>query len=211
MTEFSFLLYSICLKKIFRVFFKNLDPIFTSPSYSLYPFKKFKRNRLLSSLYNSSRKNYPPFVDVLASSSSSNNDDCLSKALSTSNFKILYNPGVYLIYNRSTDKRYYGESECLLARFNQHLYFLTNQNHDNRPLQADYTQNPNYFEFLVLDFGPEWSDKTKRVIRQDEYIRKHENNFNIEDLGKKIPLGNFLNLLYGEFSKINTSPFRGKC
>ena len=100
--------------------------------------------------------------------------------LTTRNFLDLGHPGVYLIYNKYKDMYYYGESTCILHRFTHHLRSLKQETHDNRALQEDYTKNPEHFEFLVLDYGPEWNNLKKRVSRQDYYIElKKEKSYNI--------------------------------
>lgn len=78
---------------------------------------------------------------------------------------------------------YYGESVCILNRFAQHFRNLKQQTHDNRPLQEDFTKNPEDFEFLVLDYGPEWNNLNKRVKRQDYYLDlKKDRSYNIFDI-----------------------------
>lgn len=103
--------------------------------------------------------------------------------LTTQNFLDLRHPGTYLIYNNHKDMYYYGESVCILNRFAEHFRNLKQQTHDNRPLQEDFTKNPEHFEFLVLDYGPEWNDLNKRVRRQDFYIYlKKDRSYNIFDI-----------------------------
>lgn len=117
-------------------------------------------------------------IYILSCNISEDNTDVVP--LTRRNFLDLRHSGVYLIYNNNKDMYYYGESVYILNRFNHHFRNLDQQTHDNKPLQEDYTKNPEHFQFLVLDHGPEWNDLEKRVSRQDYYIElKKDKSYNI--------------------------------
>lgn len=119
-------------------------------------------------------------INIFSCNNSETNDNV--QPLTTRNFLDLRHPGVYLIYNKNKDMYYYGESACILHRFGHHFRNLKQQTHDNRPLQEDFTRNPEDIEFLVLVYGPEWagSNLDKRVSRQDYYIElKKDQSYNV--------------------------------
>ncbi len=121
----------------------------------------------------------PIYILNSSNTNTTNNTDTTS-ILTTSNFLELKNPGVYAIINKKKNMKYFGESQSILQRFEKHYRALEQQTHDNRPLQEDYLEAPSSFEFIVLDWGPEWVDVNKRVARQDYYIDLNkERTYNI--------------------------------
>jgi hypothetical protein len=84
-------------------------------------------------------------------------------------------PGVYEILDTINNFSYYGESECLALRIGRHFTALQKGTHECSKLQFEYTQaaNPAAFQFFILEAGPKWINKEKRVNRQDEIIAKN--------------------------------------
>ena len=89
----------------------------------------------------------------------------------------LIHPGIYEIRDLQNDRSYYGETSNLFERFHLHYLHLKNEVHESRRLlQAFQDQNKSFenFRFLVLDWGPQWSDRDTRKIKGDEYIQANK-------------------------------------
>ena len=96
-------------------------------------------------------------------------------------------PGVYEIYDLKNKKSYYGETDCLCDRYARHIRALRKGvHHDNTGLlKAFQEQNKKFegFRFFVLEYGPEYSDRDKRVKCQDEYIALNsESCYNVTEI-----------------------------
>lgn len=59
--------------------------------------------------------------------------------------------GIYLIYNKRTDKYYVGRSNNIFSRWNNHLVELLYKKHHNKLMQADFDSG-HYtdFEFSII-------------------------------------------------------------
>jgi hypothetical protein len=79
--------------------------------------------------------------------------------------------GVYAIFSVKNEKMYVGESNLVLGRLSSHWRALTKQTHDCAELQSDWlTFGEENFIFSILCAGPEWSDTTTRIAKQNEII-----------------------------------------
>ena len=145
--------------------------LYIAASVILYSFLSFylKKRKIKTYIFFSSSSSIPNPYDQNAVS-----------VLTTNNFLELRHPGVYMIFNRAKNMSYHGETQSLLQRFEKHFRALEQQVHDNEPLQEDYSSDPSSFEFLVLDWGPEWENVENRVARQNDYIDLNkERSYNI--------------------------------
>lgn len=83
--------------------------------------------------------------------------------------------GVYCIHNRTTDKRYIGESENVAARIHGHFLSLKYKNHPNKPLQKDFdSYGENDFEITLLCEATEYKqrlDKEQEITK--DLISRH--------------------------------------
>nr|YP_009184856.1 putative GIY-YIG homing endonuclease [Jenufa minuta]ALO63001.1 putative GIY-YIG homing endonuclease [Jenufa minuta] len=81
---------------------------------------------------------------------------------------------------------YYGETECLCYRYTAHLRELKEKTHHNKSLLKAYQEHPNRFRFFILDYGPQWKNKTERVKRQNQYILANlKKSYNAKQTVKK--------------------------
>lgn len=102
-------------------------------------------------------------------------------------------PGLYEILDKKNQKSYYGETDSLAKRYSDHLRELNNETHSNLSLQKAYTEikkesRIDNFRFIILEIGPEWKDKKKRLKKEQEYIelnRKRAYNAIEEKVFKK--------------------------
>lgn len=59
--------------------------------------------------------------------------------------------GIYVIYNKRTDKYYVGRSNNIFSRWNNHLTELLYKRHHNKYLQEDFdTGHYTDFEFSII-------------------------------------------------------------
>ena len=59
--------------------------------------------------------------------------------------------GIYVIYNKRTDKYYVGRSNSIFSRWNNHLTELLYKRHHNKYLQEDFdTGHYTDFEFSII-------------------------------------------------------------
>jgi hypothetical protein len=81
-------------------------------------------------------------------------------------------PGIYEIYCRETNRSYFGHSENVLYRLGRHFNYLeTQKNHETYELQLDWEKYGRAgFVFRVLDVGPQWAEKKKRVVQEQHYL-----------------------------------------
>jgi group I intron endonuclease len=97
-------------------------------------------------------------------------------------FHDFFQPGIYMICNKITNKYYIGESENVADRISGHYKRLnSNKQHDCAELQADWNcQNGKNFSFEILFSGPEWSDKVLRLQKERELLMSlgKENSYN---------------------------------
>jgi hypothetical protein len=93
------------------------------------------------------------------------------------NFNFFFMPGIYAIINKSTNKTYIGEASNLADRLSGHVIALTKKKHDCKKLQEDWDSlGQNFFDFLILDWGLIYIDRTKRLQKEREYIQKYKKN-----------------------------------
>jgi group I intron endonuclease len=84
--------------------------------------------------------------------------------------------GVYVIYNRITNRFYVGSSANVYQRFQTHRYYLKNNIHQNKTFQKDYhAYGLSSFEFIVV---AEFSE----VENAKECERLILKNFDYKDL-----------------------------
>lgn len=91
------------------------------------------------------------------------NDHNAVPVFTTNNFLELRHPGVYVIFTKNMF--YHGGTQSFLQRFEKHFRALEQEVHNLEPLQEDYSSDPSSFEFLVLDWGPEWENVENKVVR----------------------------------------------
>jgi len=106
------------------------------------------------------------------------------------NFRRLQVIGVYQITNAENGKIYIGSSTNITTRWEQHLYELSRNKHDNYKLQADFNKyGYKAFTFQILELAD--NEKTMYDIEQ-EYLDEFDidNNYNI--------------LSYVNYGKLNT-------
>jgi hypothetical protein len=87
-------------------------------------------------------------------------------------FNNFFQPGIYIIFNKTNNKAYIGETENLADRLAGHFKKLkSNKSHDCGELQADWDiQNGENFLFAILLSGPEWSDKVLCLQKECEFL-----------------------------------------
>jgi hypothetical protein len=92
------------------------------------------------------------------------------------NVSYLNQPGLYEILDVENDRSYYGETSYLLGRFEVHTRSLRQGIHFCKTLQESYNKisDSENFQFFIIDYGPEWLDKEKRVKFQDNLIEKNK-------------------------------------
>lgn len=103
-----------------------------------------------------------------------------SHGMSSSNkidVSFLKEPGVYEILDVQNNLSYYGETDCLLNRFQIHWRQLRNGTHPCRKLLEAFQKqnNEDGFQFFVLVSGPDCITANKRKEYQDLVIE--ENSF----------------------------------
>nr|AIT94653.1 putative GIY-YIG homing endonuclease [Chlorosarcina brevispinosa] len=108
------------------------------------------------------------------------------------------NPPIYRIFCEATERSYFGHSENVLYRLGRHYNDLqTHKNHETRLLQADWDKyGREAFRFEVLECGPEWENKQKRVKREKFYLLQSS-----VPLNKKERLYNMFPVQPSTFSK----------
>lgn len=89
----------------------------------------------------------------------------------------LIEPGVYEIFDVKNKCSYYGESECLLSRFQIHLRQLRNGTHFWKKLLHAYeTTGEKNFQFFVIVSGPEWTSAQKRREYENQLIEENSSS-----------------------------------
>lgn len=85
------------------------------------------------------------------------------------------NPGVYEILDVLNDISYYGETACLLDRFQAHYRQLKNGTHPNKRLRDAFTKQQNFdgFRFFLVVGGPEFENAEKLRQYQDQLIEEN--------------------------------------
>ncbi len=83
-------------------------------------------------------------------------------------------PGIYEIRDTINDILYYGETSFLAKRWEMHWERLKTGTHENPRLLKAFkaANNLDAFRFIVLEYGPEWADSSKRLAKETEYIQK---------------------------------------
>jgi hypothetical protein len=88
-------------------------------------------------------------------------------------------PGIYCIRCVVNDARYYGETEQrrgLAGRISKWKHKLRSNQEKNFSMQEDWNQfGEEKFEFLIVEEGPEWLNKQKRLEREKELCNLHKN------------------------------------
>jgi len=81
-------------------------------------------------------------------------------------------PGLYEIYCEKTQWSYFGHSENVLYRLGRHFNDLQQGKcSDSEKLQQDWLEfGRECFEFRILEAGPHWKDKKKRLARETSYF-----------------------------------------
>jgi hypothetical protein len=93
------------------------------------------------------------------------------------NISFLKDPGVYEILDVKNNCSYYGESECLLSRFQIHLRQLQNGTHFCKKLLDSYQKTgEKNFQFFVIVSGPEWTSAQKRREYQNQLIEENSSS-----------------------------------
>lgn len=89
-------------------------------------------------------------------------------------FDFFLSPGVYAVVN-TTDNRYYiGESVNVASRLADHKTILEakTKSHECIPMQKDWDKHgSSSFEFYILEVGPQWTDRSKRLSAERRYIQ----------------------------------------
>ena len=86
-------------------------------------------------------------------------------------------PGLYGIVNIKTNKIYIGQSYNLASRLSDHMRNLSQSTHSSIKLQADWNNyGSDQFRFHILEIGPEWADREKRIDAENSYIAQHIRN-----------------------------------
>lgn len=98
-------------------------------------------------------------------------------------FTNFFQPGIYVIFNKTNNKFYVGETENLADWLAGHFKQLNNpkRQHDCAELQTDWDlQNGKNFSFEILFSGPEWEDKVLRLQKERELLMSlgKENSYN---------------------------------
>lgn len=91
----------------------------------------------------------------------------------------IFQPGIYGIVNKLTNKTYIGQSKSLLSRIVRHYVELTlNVFKLSNNLQTDWKnlKGLTNFEFVILEMGPEWSDYKVRLNKEAAYIYEYSDN-----------------------------------
>ena len=98
-------------------------------------------------------------------------------------------PGIYVIVDTSTGKRYFGESELVAMRLAHHKKALEEGIHDNAALQRawDNVAAPSKFQFIVLEWGSVWRDVNARKIKEKALIDNHVSTFGINACFNTLP------------------------
>lgn len=118
-------------------------------------------------------------------------------------FKPYFQPGVYAIVNKKTQRRYIGETQNLAARFINHIDRLREKTHRSSSLQTDWDAlgGINAFDFLILELGPHMESPEVRVITERLYIEASKDNvYNV--LTNNLPKG--LAIERADLEKIKT-------
>lgn len=80
-------------------------------------------------------------------------------------------PGVYMIYCTKNNMRYYGETSSLSGRIASHKNRLKENIHSCSNLQNEWNiLGKEFFDFVILEAGPEWEDPDKRLKMEDSLI-----------------------------------------
>lgn len=99
--------------------------------------------------------------------------------ISTIDFSIFFQPGIYKIVNKKTGKIYYGESQNIAIRFSQHFYQLQSGIHITFDLQKDWQAfEAKDFSWQILEIGPEWANTKKRQTEENKLIQASINSMN---------------------------------
>lgn len=109
---------------------------------------------------------------------------------------LLFEPGIYEIYDQDTQYSYYGESSRLSHRINLHIQQIRSGSHENYELNKALATNPtiNRFRFYILHSGPEWESLAKRQACEKAYIEANSQRcFNyVEDEKNAVGRGRFI-------------------
>lgn len=94
--------------------------------------------------------------------------------------EIIQGPGLYIIFCKSKQKLYIGQSENICRRVGDHWHMLNNNCHDCIQLQKNYNQiGSEDFLFYCLCVGPEWQDETIRKKLENNLVEKNSSFYNI--------------------------------
>jgi hypothetical protein len=87
----------------------------------------------------------------------------------------MQDPGVYEILDVEKNVSYYGETSCLLIRFEMHHRQLKNGTHSCGKLLAAYKElkSSDNFRYIVLAHGPEFETYEKRKQLEDQLIAEN--------------------------------------
>jgi hypothetical protein len=90
---------------------------------------------------------------------------------------LFFLPGIYCIVNKKTNIRYVGEAANLADRLSDHHTSLSNNRHSCDNLQQDWnTLGADCFDFLILESGIHYVDRTKRLQPERKYIQDYRDN-----------------------------------
>lgn len=79
-------------------------------------------------------------------------------------FNPFLKPGVYVILNKVTRKRYVGEASNLARRFSDYYSQLINKKHSCKSLQRDWNKyGAKLFDFIILETGFYCYNRVKRL------------------------------------------------
>lgn len=149
----------------------------------LFLFIYFFINIKTSSIFKKPLLTYPHNLITLcidnikgsASANSTTANELLTQTPLNFDYSILTQAGVYQIYDINSDKMYFGETDNLFQRLNQHNRWLREKNHHNKGLRDSSQKNPiTNFKFIILHAGPDCKNLESRVECQDFYIEKNK-------------------------------------
>jgi hypothetical protein len=70
-----------------------------------------------------------------------------------------------------------GQQRGISGRVSTHKKLLRRYRMANLLMQLDWFRySEQSFEFIAIDFGPNWTDKNARLVRQAEFIQQHRDN-----------------------------------